>query len=283
MPPEGSPQARAIAHVAAMSTGEPLDPSLRVTLHFHPDRLHDGTPILQALGRDLVYRSQFETGTSNGSLSPEPGGSRWRWESRIFGGAYDDQPASERPKYGAINYRRRPTGGSKRFGSAHLRLRPEVLSRCTFCYPDSSANPERFGTETRMSLVAVAAREPRDPLDDYVEAQVHGPVRLGEDVEALVLDPCYRGTEVEVLAYRLPCPVEWHPGFVLPVDTLRRYPDFRGPEFVELGLSLARDGRLTPAMLGDAARTGLYDLQALKKVWHYLARFGDATHYTDHA
>lgn len=27
---------RAIAHVTSLATGEPVDPSLRVTLHFHP-------------------------------------------------------------------------------------------------------------------------------------------------------------------------------------------------------------------------------------------------------
>ena len=275
-PPPDSPQARAIAHVTTLSAGEPADHSLRVTLHFHPDRLHEERPILRALADDLVYRSQFETRTSNGWLSPERGGSRWRWESRIFAGAYDDAEASERPKYGALNYRRRPIGGSPRFGSAHLRLRPEVLARCTFCYPDSSAKPEHFGTAGRMSLVALASSDARDPIDDHIEAQVHGPVRLATDVEALVLDPCYRGTEVEAVASELPCAIEWHPGFVLTVDALRQYPDFREQGIAELGLSLAIDGRLTPAMLGDAARTGRYDPQHLKKVWHYIARFGYA-------
>jgi hypothetical protein len=52
-------------------------------------------------------------------------------------------------------------------------------------------------------------------LDDYIEAQIHGPVRLGHDIEALVLDPCFRDTEVEALAVALPCPVEWHHGFRL--------------------------------------------------------------------
>jgi hypothetical protein len=33
-----------------------------VTLHFHPDRLVAGVPILQLMARDGVYRSQFETG-----------------------------------------------------------------------------------------------------------------------------------------------------------------------------------------------------------------------------
>lgn len=273
-PPAGSPPARALAHVAALSAGPPLDRALRVTLNFHPDRLHRGMPILAALAADGVYRSQFETGTSNGGLTAHPGGDRWVWESRMFGTAYDDAPPAERPKYGALNYRRRPTGGSPRFGSAHLRLRPEVLRRSTFCFPDSAFEPVDFGVESHMALVAQAAAAERDALDDYVEAHVHGPLVIARDVEALVLDPCFEDTEVEELARRLPCAVEWHPGFRLPVEVLRRHPDYRGPTYVALGEALARAGELTPDVVGAAARTGRYDLQDLKKVWHYIARFG---------
>lgn len=273
----GSPQARALAHVAARSLGEEVDPTLRVTLNFHPDRLHQGVPLLRRLATDGVYRSQFETGTSNGGLTAHPGGDRLRWESRIFGGAYDEAAPHERPKYGALDHRRRPTGGSPRFGSAHLRLRPEVRFRCTFCYPDSVFEPAHFGVATRMALIPLAEADERDRLDDYIEAHLHGPLRLADDVEGLVLDPCYRGTEVEALARALPCPTEWHSGFRLHVDLLRRHPGYRGPAYVELGLALARDEHLTPALLGDAARTGKYSAQDLKKVWHYLARFGDTS------
>ena len=80
-----------------LATGEPAGPSWRVTLHFHPDRLAAGTPVLERMARDGVYRSQFETGTSNGGLTAYPDGDRWRWESRIFAGAYDDGPPAARP------------------------------------------------------------------------------------------------------------------------------------------------------------------------------------------
>ena len=129
--PSDSPQARALEYVAERSAGGPIDLTLRVTLNFHPDRFANGTPILAALAADGIYRSQFETGTSNGGLTAHAGGDRWRWESRIFRGAYDTAGPAERPKYGALNYRRRATGGSPRFGSAHLRLRPEILMRST--------------------------------------------------------------------------------------------------------------------------------------------------------
>lgn len=265
----------ALEQVAAVADGGPADPSLRVTLHFHPDRLVGGVPILDQMARDRVYRSQFETGVSNGGLTAYPGGDRWRWESRMFGGAYDDGPTSGRPKYGALNFRRRGVGGSPRFGSAHFRLTEDALARSTFCYPDSFLEPSHFGIAARVSaLVKLAEADQVDPLDDYIEAHVHGPVGLPGDVEALVLDPCYRDTEVEQAAGRLGCPVEWHSGFALTLTEMARHPAYRGPEYLRLAASLARDGLLTPRLIGDASRAGGHDEQALKRVWHYVARFG---------
>ncbi len=243
-------------------------------MNFHPDRLSRGLGILETMARDGRYRSQFETGTSNGGLTAFPGGDRWAWESRIFGGAYDRGPAAERPKYGSLNFRRRAAGGSPRFGSAHFRLKPETLDRTTFCYPDSFLEPTDFGVASAMPLIALAEADDKDLLDDYIEAQVHGPVALYRDVEALVLDPCFRGTPVERASDQLGCPVEWHAGFWLSIVEMCRHLDYRGAEFVELGCSLATDGYLDPRIIGDAARTGRYDQQALKRVWHYVARYG---------
>jgi hypothetical protein len=125
------------------------------------------------------------------------------------------------------------------------------LRRSTFCYPDSSEEPTLFGVADRLSHLVDAALDPADPrfgdpLDSHLEAHVHGPVRFDRDVEALVLDASYRDTPVERDALRLGCPVEFHAGFGLDVETLRAHPDFRGPRFVALG----------------------------EQVWHYVARFG---------
>lgn len=121
---------RAVAFGRARPVGPPADPGLRVTVNFHPDRRVGRLPLLEVLARDGVYRSQVETGTSNGGLTAHPGGDRWAWESRLFGGAYDDAPPAQRPKYGALDVRRRAVGGSPRFGSAHPRaglLDPAVI------------------------------------------------------------------------------------------------------------------------------------------------------------
>lgn len=270
-------QIAALAHINQHSVGNPIDQSLRVTLNFHPDRLQGDAHILQALLNDGVYRSQFETLTSSGGLTAHPGGDRWNWESRIFGNAYDGADPSERPKYGALNYKQKTVGGSPRFGSAHIRLKADVLNRTTFCYPDSVFEPEDFGTALNMSLVDLALADDKDALDDYIEAQIHGDIRLDSDVEALVLDPSYKGTEVEELAQMLQCPIEWHGGFLLNIDEMAKYPEYRGAEFIELGRDIAEDNMLTPRLIGEAANSGKYDSQDVKKVWHYLARFGEVS------
>jgi Protein of unknown function (DUF3626) len=248
------------------------------------------------MGQSGVYLSQFATGTGNGGLTAHPGGDRWRWESQMFGGRYDEAAPHRRPVYGALNHRNAPAGGSPRFGSAHLRLSGEVLTRTTFCYPDSCYQPTAFAVADRFALLDLLAVDHPDddvpapadgrgsavgpdPLDGYVEAQVHGRVRFDRDVEALVLDPSHRDTGVEQQARLLPCPVEWHQGFRLSVDVLRRHPDYRGQQYVDLGLRLADRAptyALTPRILGDAARSGDHDPQSLKRIWHYLARFGYA-------
>ncbi|MBC7277757.1 DUF3626 domain-containing protein [Nocardioides sp.] len=244
---------------------------MRVTLQFHPDWPHAGGLVIESLARDGRYRSQFETRTSNGGLTAYPGGDRWRWESRLFGGRYDQAPAAERPVYGAWNRRDDPYGGAIRFGSAHLRLRSDVAERCTFCFPDSVFEPtDHGGPEMLPHLSATADASGFDDLDECVEAHVHGGVAIARDVEAVVLDPCFRGTKVESAASELDCAVEWHPGFRVATDGLD--PGYRGQEYVDLARSLG--DVLTPDLLGAAARSGDHDPQSVKRVWHYLARFG---------
>jgi hypothetical protein len=59
------------------------------------------------------------------------------------------------------------------------------------------------------------------------------------------------------------CPVEWHPGFRLTIEQLRRHPGYRGQEYVDLATQIAIDGVLDPQIVGNAARTGRNDPQGL--------------------
>src|SRR4051812_46415766 len=84
----------ALAEIAAMSnlSAPALERGVaairrhaRVALHFHPDRPDaGGRTVAEALLDCGVYKSQFETLLSNGSVSAFAGGARDQWEHRLF-------------------------------------------------------------------------------------------------------------------------------------------------------------------------------------------------------
>lgn len=267
---------RAVAHVAARATGPALPADARLVVHFHPDRRHTdarGTARVVERLAEGYYLSQFATGVSAGGLTARTGGDRWRWESRIFGGAYDEAAPEERPVCGAVEHRGR--GGALRFGSSWLALRPATWDRATLCWPDSAFRPVAFGTPALAGdLLARADAAAADPLDDDVEAHLHGGLDIGRDVAALVLDPSYRDTRVEAAARALPVALAWSEGRVLEVAALDGLEPYRGPAAVELARSIARHGRLDARRIGRAAAGGGLDPQLVKQVWHLVARFG---------
>lgn len=308
-----TPAQRALAAVAARAAGtdgapSPHEAAVRaraaLTVTFHPDRRgRDGRTAAEALADDGVYRTQFETGTSSGGLDDVLAGARSRWERALFDGAYDSAAPADRPRYGGLDLLAHPDGACPRFGSTHLRLRRAALARTTFSWGDSVTEPTVVGTWEHLDAVLTAAADDDAPelrgsprvgaarLDGYIEAQIHGGLRMS-DVEAVVTDPAYRGTAVgEALTRaceRHGATLEWHGGYALPPAALE--PAFRGPEAVRLARAVCerfeRDA-LDPELLGHAAAAITADpaswpgggdavdaLQQLKYVWHHLAAFG---------
>jgi hypothetical protein len=202
------------------------------------------------------------------------GGDRWRWEQRLFAGRYDGADPATRPVYGAWDRREDPWGGSPRFGSSYLVLGPACTQRASFCFPDSHLEPTLVGGPERLAeLCAAADAAHADDLDDYVEAQVHGGVLVARDVAEVVLDPCFAGGPVHADALLLGPPVRFHPGFRLGTATLGpEHEAYRGPAAADLARSLGEV--LTPAVV--TAALAAHPPQAVKHVWHLLARFGRA-------
>lgn len=113
-----------------------------------------------------------------------------------------------------------------------------------------------------------------DPwLDNYVEAHIHGPIVIERDVEALILDPSFKDSQIEEAALSLGCSIEWHKGFCLSVHQSSECQEYRGPKVADAILEMARDSCITPAQLSQARETKL-DYQTAKWVWHCMARFG---------
>ncbi len=267
---------QAIDNIRRKSQAPESSTSSAITINFHPDRFtSDNKPILEAMAETGYLQSQFETGTSNGGLTAYPGGDRWRWEQRVFDGAYDAAPNSLRPKYGALNFRNYETGASPRFGSSYFQLKSHLSERTTFCYPDSYFEPEDFAVYTRVSpLIAKALAAKADLLDDYIEAHIHGAISIKDDIECLVLDPIFRASHIEQQALSLGIPINWHNGYELSIEKMSQYPTYRGQSYIELGKRLAQNGKLNAKIIGSAITEQGYDEQDVKKVWHYLARFG---------
>ncbi len=140
----------------------------------------------------------------------------------------------QRPKYGALNLMLHPDGPAPRFGSCYFLLSPKVSSRSTYTYFRFASRSERKGTYQEFDMILAAlleetfvrdfaigegnltptilinhllanlkgpfidvvSKEPARNLNHYIEAQIHGEISLKEDVEALVADPSFKGTDV---------------------------------------------------------------------------------------
>jgi hypothetical protein len=127
-------------------------------------------------------------------------------------------------------------------------------------------------------------------LDTEIEAQVHGPLDLHQDVELLVVDPAFAATATgnilrEIIS-RYGIPLRWHSGFQLAVDKVPD--DFRGPAMPRLAQRIAgKDGTIDAAVIGRAEASlrkqpdawrdwGSHEeaLQHLKQLWHVLVHYG---------
>jgi hypothetical protein len=199
--------------------------------------------IAEALFEQGIYKNQFETLLSNGSVSAYPGGERDLWEKELFGGAYQLKGTTnnQRPKYGALHVMLHPDGPAPRFGSCYFLLSPKVSYRSTYTYLDSHQTPKEKGTYEEFDLIMAALLEETftrefaigernltpvtlihhllfnlekridDPankaanrnLNHYIEAQVHGDLSLKEDVEVLVADPSFKGTHIGELLEKM--------------------------------------------------------------------------------
>ena len=87
-----------------------------------------------------------------------------------------------------------------------------------------------------MALIELANADDKDLLDDDTEAQIHGELRIARDIETLGLTRSYKGTDVESLAKSLGCEIEWHDGFELSIELMAMHPDYRGMDYINLGL-----------------------------------------------
>jgi hypothetical protein len=158
---------------------------------------------------------------------------RSRWEARIFRGAYDGAAAAERVKYGSLNLVRDPCGiavAAKQYGKSYVQLRSSCRLRATYADQDTSHVDEvalascedyahillRYSDEELRAVLEVALGERLFVDSDavvsvYKEVQLHGPICLERDAQAIIVHPSHRGSAVlaQLDALRAKTGVPW--------------------------------------------------------------------------
>ncbi|WP_282037866.1 DUF3626 domain-containing protein [Saccharicrinis aurantiacus] len=290
----------------------------QIALHFHPDRIFsEGFNVIDGMLKSGKYKNQFETNISSGSVTAFSGGNRDNWEKDIFSDAYQFAKPSERPKYGSLNLTMTEDGSSPRFGSCYFLVKPEVKERATFTYGDTYESPRELGTIDNFELINAAIlkdlftrgtalgekdtnvndflkltnrllpqtldsrdyRRASKNLDFYIEAQIHGDISLYNDIDSLVVEFSYWGTDMaiqfEALCAKYDIELIWNSGRELKVSEFPN--NFRGAEVPSYAKKLGVDGKLNAFLIGKAATqmNNEHDnLQMLKYLWHCIVKFG---------
>eukprot|EP01064_Diplonema_japonicum_P030665 TRINITY_DN5276_c0_g1_i1.p1 TRINITY_DN5276_c0_g1~~TRINITY_DN5276_c0_g1_i1.p1 ORF type:complete len:936 (+),score=110.25 TRINITY_DN5276_c0_g1_i1:254-3061(+) len=160
--------------------------------------------------KDTHYRNQFETKISRGTLDFSETGSRAGWEDRIFNKDYSKAVAHQRPKYGCLNIVNDPRGISSAtsYGDSYIvlkgcRLRTSFADKDSSCTDAQIASCEyhahvlnKYSDQELQRVLEVANRmrlwHKSDVVHNYKEVQIHGELRLAENIDLIVLHEKYK-------------------------------------------------------------------------------------------
>ena len=205
--------------------------------------IHMNKTAVGTLVNDTHYRNRFETQASGSTGKYAV--SRQKWEHGMFSSCYDDVPASMRVKYGCLNYCGDICGVKsvrKHYGLAYIVLKSHVRHRATFSLESKSTRSEiiatneyyahvlhEYGdTELKKVLdVCKFARHGGRPSDctKYKEVQIHGPICLATDIQALSIPGRQKDAgvslarNVESFRKMTNCNILWQEDLLDPDDT----------------------------------------------------------------
>lgn len=157
--------------------------------------------VLEHMIIDNRYKNCFEVhGLDQGQYS-----ARKVWEKNLFNSIYDDSSAVEKVKYGALNIFNEINGvtPASEYGSCFFILKDSVKNRTSFVYGDSSEQMIHLCTFSHS--VALFNHIPDNMIChlinmihhvenlqivpyQYIEAQIHGPVRMKHDIKSFVIN-----------------------------------------------------------------------------------------------
>lgn len=157
--------------------------------------------IIGHIVNDTHYKNCFEvrpTKYGGGNAS------RQNWENNMFNNIYDNAEPIDRVKYGAINLFNQEGGcaSCKGYGESFFVLKKEVKKRSTFTVGDSAGMMFHIANFKHNNLMFMHMNKDlahkfikylRNELTEgipsynYIEVQIHGLVRLNQDIEKLVV------------------------------------------------------------------------------------------------
>ena len=166
--------------------------------------------IIRHLVNDDHYKNCFEIGNTHKAVSTDP---RFCAESNMFNKLYDTCNAIDRVKYGSINLFDSEHGNPTctAYGDVVLVLKNDIKKRTSFTVGDSFLMQFHIGTFQYASIFLINLKEPlihelirfiktRKKLTPYeilhlyqigkfayIEIQIHGLIRLNEDIEKLII------------------------------------------------------------------------------------------------
>ena len=226
-------------------------------------RRSNDTAIRIARSLDGRFKSQFETGTSGGALTPE---GRSSFETRMFGYARDLPPV-ERPIYGYVGGVTDEAGVVQSYGQVGFVFKKGVRARTTFTTNDSLGStmvpspinkPSSRSVFWSTSFPLKLEEDLRNWSNLYFEAQMHGGVSL-DDVE--LIEIWYGNPGEREIAQRTADKLREALAATnrnIPIE-LRPEGPFRtgrGASFADDRLGVEAGGRIPPAATGEDALHG---------------------------
>lgn len=166
--------------------------------------IHVASSVVPKLIEGTHYKSAFEVANYCGGKTENKNNymdARYKWESECFLKLYDDVTSVERPKYGALNFLNKLSGGAPIYGKNYLILGPHVRKRITiatgdtsgsrclgvldFCYHVLTALTDIELMWLIKIAMGLADRAPETCHSaTYREIQIHGEINIARDVEA---------------------------------------------------------------------------------------------------
>lgn len=165
------------------------------------------TNILKNLAEETYIKNAYESKSKGDSYLK----TRTIWENNLFNNLYETADHADKPKYASINLTNNPKGvdSLRRYGSSYIVYKNIIKHRTTFIFGDTCVMDLHIATFKYFAhILNYYANDPNmitliydiikianniikyssHSISPYIDAQIHGPVNIDEDIESINID-----------------------------------------------------------------------------------------------